>query len=248
MPWARASALFRHLECPAASEYPRAERGAWRPGYLATEPLMANPAPPPDDDSVLAKWGTEMHKAKEGHPEANDLWLTTMDPHRERYWPAALGRHEVPVSYDCRTRTVEVGLQVARGDQDRWKESRGVNCVTGTTDWWGRLPGGEPWVDDLKTGWAPPQVLSPQMLFYALVASRHEGAPQVRVSVTHWRRDWDEPERKWQVAGPVLLQTFEDELIAAWQRAIRREGPKAGAHCRFCPSLGVCPAGNQLTE
>lgn len=248
MPWARASSLYRHLECAAASEFPRAERGAWRPGYLATEPLLQSPAPAPDDDSPLAQWGTQMHLAKENHPTANDLWLTTVDPHRERMWPAALGTHEVPVAFDCRTRKVEVGrAQDDREAQDRWKASRGVNCVTGTMDWWGHLPAGEPWVDDLKTGWAPPQVLSPQMLFYALVAARHEGADQVRVSVTHWRRDWSEPERRWQIAGPVLLQQFEDELIAAWQRAINRTGPRTGSWCRYCPSLAVCPAGNGET-
>lgn len=246
MPWARASALYRHLECPQASWLPRAERGLWRPGYLATGPLLTQPGPIPEDDSVLATWGIQMHLAKEGSPDAQDPWLSTVEPQRERLWPAELGKHEVPVAYDCRTGEVEVGP--LEGDKDLWKETRGPNAVTGTIDWYGRIPSGEPWVDDLKTGWARPQLTSPQMLFYALVASRHMGSPTVRISITHWRRDWDEPERRWQQVGPAVLHEFEDQVRAAWRRAIANEGAKAGPWCRFCPSLGVCPSGLQLED
>jgi hypothetical protein len=244
MPWARASALHRHLECGAASTLPRAERGLWRAGYLATEPLLAEPGPRPDDDSsVLAGWGTEMHKAKENAPDSNPLFLSWMDPHRETLWPAHLGEHEVPVAYDCRTGDIEVGRAGdSTEDKDRWKQSRGRNTVTGTMDWWGKLPGGEPWVDDLKTGWAPPQLLSPQMLYYALVASVHTGSPTVRVSITHWRRGWDEPQRKWQQVGPVVLDQFASDLRTAWERAVKDPRPRVGAWCRWCPSVGICPA------
>jgi hypothetical protein len=247
MPWARGSALHRHLECGAASSLPRAERGFWRPGYLATEPLLIAPGPQPDDDSsVLATWGSEMHKAKEGHPDANPLWLSWMDPVRDTLWPPALGDHEVSVAYDCRTGEVEV--MRGDGDRDLWKSTRGPNTVTGTLDWWGRLPAGEPWVDDLKTGWQPPQVLSPQMLFYALVLARHHKSPSVRVSITHWRRGWDTPERKWQQVGPVVLDQFESELREAWQRAVKDPSPRPGPWCRWCPSVGVCPAGELKQE
>lgn len=241
MPWARSSAVERHLECPAASWLTRADRGAWEPGYLVNE-WTAPAEPPPADDSFLAEWGTNMHLAKEGSPLAADPWLSWMEPHRDTLWPAQLGEHEVPFALCCHTGDIRVWVP-RDGDKDRWKRAQGPSYITGTMDWWGRLPGGEPWVDDLKTGWYPPAVTSPQMLIYALVAARHARATTVRVSITHWRRGWTDPERKWQQVGPATLEAFEDELRAAYQRATGpNPGPRPGAHCRYCPSAMVCPA------
>lgn len=242
MPWARASALDRHIECSAASWLTRADRGEWQPGYLVTE-WTPPPQEPPPDDSVLAEWGTQMHLAKEGSPLAADPWLSWMDPHRETLYPSALGRHEVPFGLCCRTGAIELWTE-RDGDPDRWKRSRGPSFVTGTVDWWGHLPSGEPWVDDLKTGWYPPAVTHPQLLLYALVASRVAKSATVRISVTHWRRGWEDPERKWQQVGPATLEAFEDELRAAYRRAVGPHGPvpRPGPHCRYCPSGPVCPA------
>lgn len=239
MPWSRASALDRHLECAAASWLPRADRGAWEPGYLARAgdvPLL----PPPEDDKHLAEWGTNMHTAKEGSPLAADPWLSWMEPHRETLWPAHLGQHEIPFGLCCRTGLLEVWAP-ADGDKDRWKRSRGPSFVTGTMDWWGQLPGGEPWVDDLKTGWFAPRVTIPQMLLYSLVAARRARSQTVRASITHWRRGWEEPERKWLQVGPATLEAFQDDLFAAYRRAMAGPLPRAGAHCRYCPSAQVCP-------
>ncbi len=124
MPWARASALHRHLECPAASWLPRAERGKWHPGYLVAADSLVRPrGPDPEDDSVLAEWGTQMHLAKEGSPDAADPWESWMAPHRERLWPAGLGVHEQAWAYDCRTGIVT--LAPPGVDKDAWKQSRG---------------------------------------------------------------------------------------------------------------------------
>lgn len=239
MPWARASALDRHLECGAASWLPRADRGAWEPGYLATT-LDLPHDPPPEDDSFLAQWGTNMHLAKEGSPLASDPWVSWMEPHRDTLWPANLGTHELPFALDCRTGAVRVWMPMY-GDKDAWKRSRGVDCITGTMDWWGHLPGGEPWVDDLKTGWFAPAVTVPQMLLYALVAQKESGSPTVRASITHWRRGTETPDRKWLQVGPATLEAFQDDLFAAHRRAMQGPTPRAGVHCRYCPSASVCP-------
>jgi hypothetical protein len=242
MPWARASALDRHLECPASSWLTRADRGAWEPGYLVSEGWEAPAEAPPADDSFLAEWGTNMHLAKEGSPLAADPWLSWMEPHRDTLWPATLGRHEIPFALCCRTGLIEVWTE-RDGDKDRWKRSRGPSFITGTMDWWARLPGGEPWVDDLKTGWYAPAVTIPQMLLYSLVAARVAGSPTVRASITHWRRGWTDPERKWLQVGPATLEAFEDDLRAAYRRAIGpNPEPRPGIHCRYCPSSAVCPS------
>lgn len=238
MPWARASALDRHLECAAASWLPRADRGAWEPGYLSNEPAPVGAVPP--DDKTLADWGTAMHLAKEGHPLAADPWLSWMEPVRDTLWPPSLGVHELPFALCCRTGLLNVWTP-ADGDKDAWKRSRGPSYVTGETDWWARLPGGEPWVDDLKTGWVAPAATIPQMLLYALVAAQRALSPTVRVSVTHWRRGWEEPERKWLQVGPATLEAFKDDLFAAYRRACAGPVARAGTHCRYCPSASVCP-------
>lgn len=239
MPWARASALDRHLECPATSWLPRADRGAWAPGYLATT-LDLPHDPPPEDDKHLAEWGTNMHLAKEGSPLAADPWVSWMEPHRDSLWPAHLGTHELPFALCCRTGIVQVWTP-ADGDKDAWKRSRAASTVTGTMDWWGQLPGGEPWVDDLKTGWYAPAVTIPQMLLYALVAQKVSKSQTVRASITHWRRGTENPDRKWLQVGPATLEAFQDDLFAAFRRAMVGPTPRAGAHCRFCPSAAVCP-------
>jgi len=239
MPWARASALDRHLECAAASWLPRADRGAWEPGYLSLDGEV--PAtPPPADDAFLAEWGTNMHLAKEGSPLAADPWVSWMEPHRDRLWPAHLGTHELPFALCCRTGALEV-WEPRFGPKDAWKKTRGPSTVTGEVDWWGQLPGGEPWVDDLKTGYFAPAVTIPQMLCYALVAQKRSGYPTVRASITHWRRGTEDPERKWLQLGPATLEAFQDELFAAYRRAVAGPEPRAGIHCRYCPSASVCP-------
>lgn len=188
-----------------------------------------------------------MHLAKEGHPDAADPWVSWMEPHRKRLWPDGLGRHEVAWAYDCRTGLVTLH-EPGDGDKDEWKASRGPDTVTGTTDWYAELPSGEPWVDDLKTGWHPPSVTGPQMLMYALVAHKMSQSDTVRLSITHWRRGWEEPERYWQQVGPATLEAFTDELRVAWKRAVRGDGPMAGPHCRYCPSKLVCSAVTGKTE
>lgn len=189
---------------------------------------------------MLAQWGTEMHLAKEGSPDASDPWEGTVAPHRERLWPTGLGVHELTWAFDCRTGIV-TKYDGPREGADAWKESRGPDEVTGTSDWQAELPSGEPWVDDLKTGWMPPAITSPQMLMYGLVAQKLTGHATVRLSITHWRRGWDDPDRRWQQVGPVTLESFENELRAAWRRAVAGPDPRPGTHCRYCPSSAVCP-------
>lgn len=260
MPWARASSLDRHIACPAASHLPMVDRGVWRPGYLSKGAELFSPLPEPDlrDDSA-AQWGTEMHAAKAGEPTAQDPWLVWMNPHRERLWPRRLGEHEVSVSYDCRTKSVELFRSASEDERTRWKMSRGPDCVVGTPDWWAVLPTGEPWVDDLKTGWRQPDVVTPQMLF-ALMARMKEpdvaGWNTGRVSITWCPRaqvpEGEEPppptrEGLWRQLSKAVVDAFEEELHWAWVRACVTPNPIArpGGHCLYCPSLQVCDKANQ---
>jgi hypothetical protein len=150
--------------------------------------------------------------------------------------------HEQTWAYDCLTGIVTLHRKGIDGDPDEWKRAQGPSFVTGTSDWDATLPGGEPWVDDLKTGWPKPHVTTPQMLMYGLVAARrHDHSGTIRLSITHWRRGWDYPERYWQQVGPVTLDAFQEELHEAYARAVKNEDPKAGPWCRYCPSQAVCP-------
>lgn len=243
MPWARASALARHLECSAASWLPQLDRGVWRPGYLQ-EGVVELPAPPTElEDTSAADWGTAMHNAKAMTPDACDPWLSDVDPYREKLWPAMLGQHEQCVAYDCRTRTIELGPTNAPHDvANAWKESRGPDTVTGECDWWAETPGGEPWIDDLKTGWRLPEVVTPQTLFYLMLRCRTAGANAGYISITHWPKKAPLPSRDglWRKVTVVALEGFEDELVAAWKKATRGPEERPGPWCMYCPSMQVC--------
>lgn len=247
MPWARASALDRHLECPATSWLPRLDRGVWRPGYLADPADFVPPdiTPAPEDTSA-ADWGTAMHlaKADPGSPEANGVMVAMFDDLSPKLWPASLGVHEQAVAYNCRTREVLLGptnLPVA--EMDAWKNAQDDACVVGTADWWASLPLGEPWIDDLKTGFRRPDVPTPQTMFYLLCKCRLEGQDVGRISITWWPRWMETPTREglWRQIGPLALDGFEDDLQKAWRRAVG-PNPEAqpGPWCKYCPSAPDC--------
>jgi hypothetical protein len=151
--------------------------------------------------------------------------------------------HEQCVSYDCRTRAIEVGP--ANGpveEANAWKESRGPDCITGTCDWWAVLPSGIPWIDDLKTGWRVPEVVTPQTLFYLLLRCRLAKANEGYISITHWPRKSEAPTREglWRHVTYVALDAFEDELVGAWVKAVRGPDARPGPSCQYCPSAHVC--------
>jgi hypothetical protein len=151
--------------------------------------------------------------------------------------------HEQCVSYDCRTRAIEVGP--ANGpveEANAWKESRGPDCITGTCDWWAVLPSGIPWIDDLKTGWRVPEVVTPQTLFYLLLRCRLAKANEGYISITHWPRKSEAPTREglWRHVTYVALDAFEDELVGAWVKATRGPEARPGPACVYCPSAGAC--------
>jgi hypothetical protein len=247
--WARASALNRHLECPAASWLPRDENGNWVPGYLQKPEDFIEPFEDNAKDSVFAEWGTKMHLAKENSPIAEQPFLGKMEPHRERLWPLSLGKHEISISYNCRTGQV---IEGPTHGANAWKRLQGPDTVTGTADWVGTIPCGDLWIDDLKTGHATPDPASVQLKFYAMAFYKLRGYPksktkQVRTSVTHWRREWDEPKRIWTILTWAQLEEFEQELILAWRHAIGKEPhARPGIHCAYCPSLQVCDAINGI--
>jgi len=247
--WARASSLDRHMQCPAASYLPRDEDGAWVPGYLQDINKFTAPNIECIEDNIWAEWGTEMHLAKENHKLASPLFLAKVDSHRERLWPSKLGRHEIPVAYNCRTGNVFEGP----AHDNSWKRLRGPDDITGTADWIGRLPNGEIWVDDLKTGHNTPAPDTVQLLFYGLCFYKLSELPKlptktIRLSATHWRRDWDEPRRFWTQIQWKQLSEFEEQLRVAWLEVRSSSEAKSGLHCSYCPSVNICPAVNGIPD
>jgi hypothetical protein len=243
MPWARASALDRHLECAAASWLPQLDRGVWRPGYLQTG-VVDLPAPPTEPENTsAADWGTAMHDAKADRSTACDPWLSDVTPFRDTLWPSALGVHEQCVAYNCRTREVRIGPTNAPHDEaNAWKEAQDDDCVTGECDWWGQVPAGDPWIDDLKTGWRTPEVVTPQTLLYLMLRCRVAKANLGYISITHWPKRSPHPTRDglWRKVTYVALDGFEDDLIAAWKRTLRGPDERPGPWCQYCASMRVC--------
>lgn len=83
---------------------------------------------------------------------------------------------------------------------------------------------------------------NPQLLYYALGASRLIADPQeFNLTIVQPRVDHpDGPIRTWTV-GPEVLEEFEEKLKIAIKE-VEKENPKfvAGEHCKFCPAAGVC--------
>jgi PD-(D/E)XK nuclease superfamily len=254
MPWARASSLDRHIACPAASHLPMYDRGKWSPSYLNAGALFTAPnVEVADKDNSAAEWGTAMHDAKANNSAAQDPWLGWMDPYREKLWPSRLGEHEVTVAYNCRTRELERFHSEIEDERTAWKLARSVDCIVGSCDWWGQLPTGEPWIDDLKTGWQKPEVTTPQTLFYLMCRMKGEGAKTWdvgRASISWCPRkalkageEFQPPTRDglWRQVTRLELEAFEDELHWAWVRVTGlNPQAKPGPHCKYCPSMAVC--------
>jgi hypothetical protein len=193
-----------------------------------------------------------MHLAKANDPAATDPWLSTVEPWRERLWPSRLGVHEQLLAYNCRIGEVVLGPSNPTPEEAAaWKEQWDSDWVVGTCDWWATLPTGEGWVDDLKTGWRTPEVVTPQTLFYSMCRAKVLGQRSARVSITHWPRGTEEPSREglWRQVGPLALDGFEDELRGAWRRAVGPDpAPRPGPYCAYCPSAGVCDRAFGLDE
>lgn len=247
MPWARASALERHLVCPASSVLPRLEYGRWAPGYAgAVVPVelteYVETAP------WYTIWGSEMHRAiaAEGAPDPWDSWAA---PVRDVVYPPELGVHERTWSYDCATGIVD---RIDLRDEDArtaWKLSRGPDTVVGTSDWSGFTPDGLAWVCDLKTGWRRVSPLNPANVFYLMCLCLDSGVLKGRSSILWWPRKADmadsEPRRDWSgVIGTDTLLAFERELVDAWERSrgATADDVAPGPYCSRCNSAGVCPA------
>jgi hypothetical protein len=135
---------------------------------------------------------------------------------------------------------------------DGWKNSQGDDCVVGTVDWWGELPSGEPWIDDLKTGWRTPEVVTPQTLFGLMCKCRVDQWDVGRISITHWPRKDAAPTRDnlWRSVNRFALEGFEADLQLAWKRAVVIPSPEArvGPWCGYCKSAPGCPKALEAVE
>lgn len=282
MPWARASSLHRYLNCPASCTLPRLERGTWQAGYLAEGvvgvPDMYRPrqqtgmtyfstrdgsrGEPLGELAKAAEWmgtsdfGTQLHAAKAGLP-CTEGARATMEPWREKLWPSRLGKHEVGVAYSSVTRLVEV-LEGTPDEVDGWKATKGSDWCVGSVDWWASLPVGEPWIDDLKTGWQEPDTVTEQTTFYVMCRRLYlhqttsERWPSGRISVTHYSRRLLEqdpgasPTRRWARLSAAALTDFQEQLDLAYVRATKHpQWASSGIQCLYCPSALVCKKGNE---
>ena len=251
MPWARASALDRHLACPASSFLPQWRTG-WSKGYLG----IADPVPEidgPVQDTSAADWGTALHDAKSDNDRAIDPWKSALASVRNKYWPPALGIHEKAYAYDCETGYLRCGPNnLPVEDMDKWKNAQATSCVIGTADFVGILPSGALWVDDLKTGWERPEVDTESMLFYAFCHSFSHPSnelPYVQISITHAPRDEDPAvsvaniRRYWMKVTKERLNDFAIRLRQEWRK--RKAGldkSLPGPYCGYCPSASICPS------
>lgn len=247
MPWARASSLHRFLACPAAAHLPRWDdsRGVVRRPYLVDMNLeemtqedwrsdALNPALLEIRDKRAADLGRQRHAEKERGELAPEMWKG-LDPK---------GEHELSFSYCCKTGKVRAFQHVNEHARDLWKGLQCEHAVVGTADWVGRI-GGLPWVDDLKTGWRVPEVVTPQLLFYAMCWSevlKHVGP--VALSITHQPRGKGTPSREglWRRVTPMVLEQFRLDLTEAWTMTTMIRQPRPGAHCDYCPSAAWCTA------
>lgn len=237
MPWARASALHRHLACPASSWLPRWDDRSGRvtPPYLGThDGALLKPGLAVIRKAGAAEVGTRAHKEKEIGNAYAQLYKGT-DP---------VGRHEVAVSYCCATGVSRVFPLDVPDDRRKalWKAMQCPHSVVGTTDWYGQLDGFL-WVDDLKTGWKTPDVITPQTLFYAMVLRDLKRATdKVAVTITHDPRAKNEPRRLFRWATPLMLESFRIDLHEAFRVTTLSTQPRPGDHCGWCPSVAFCPS------
>lgn len=85
---------------------------------------------------------------------------------------------------------------------------------------------------------------NPQLLYYALGASRGEFCEEVELVVVQPRaRHKDGPVRRWALSLKELNNWAENELLAAARRTVAPDAPViSGEWCTFCPVLDTCPA------
>lgn len=216
MPWTRASALTRALNCPASVYLPQTDR--------------------PVGDA--ARWGTEVHAAKAGLPPTPRVsrWLALQAPFRTpaEVWPG--GRHEVGLGLLVAKGRVDTRWVGPAEERHRL----GPDWVTGCADWLSE-DGILPWVDDLKTG-IPPDPPTDQLLFYAAAAFGPIPSTPIQLSITHWPRYplGAAPTRVSVIADPEEFEVFTGRLIEAKTLVEARAPASPGPWCRWCPCTG-CP-------
>jgi hypothetical protein len=71
-------------------------------------------------------------------------------------------------------------------------------------------------VDDLKTGWRTPEVMTPPMMFYLMVYrdwTDPDHSAESVLSITHWPKMKGEPTRDglWRRVTPLQLEGFRME-------------------------------------
>lgn len=242
MGWTRASSLERALACPSSTVFPTVERKS-------------------DRVQDAADWGSLAHAWKSTGVIQDHRFARLLERHIEEcgvdrlaLWPAG-GRHDVAIAVNCQVDAFAEAELETQAERDAWKASWGDGWVTGEWDYCGDILG-EPWVDDLKTGWAP-EPDAPQPMFYGLGAwySTRRTAAQVCLTITRWPRPnlyarnpraFHPPTRTPDLWVPSSrLAEFRQQLIMGHdnhtEAAIDPDRwAVPGEHCRFCPAH-TCP-------
>lgn len=226
--------MERALRCPASTIWPEVDP--------RSEKLKA-----------AGDFGTQAHTWKETGVLA-EAWSGAQQARfaalaRERYWPSPPGHHEIVLWYDPVTR--DAGMEHPGdwlGPLDRFANIPKTACFT-IADYVSLEPG---WVDDLKTGYQPtPPYQSPQLWLGALVLSLLLSQDSVAMSVTKIARYpmHSMPERLTAHTTAKGLRAFERRVWEAYanfllaqdrERAGARQETRAGEHCKWCMSKGLC--------
>lgn len=218
MPWASPASLDRAIACPASCVLPRAKQ---------------------EKDTPSQAWGHEVHAWKAGGtPTARVAkWASENYPQDilATLWPG--GRHEV--MFREADGKVEELSAFPKERSDYWSMYFIVDWILDD--------GFVPHIDDLKTGRFMPE--SPtQLLGYTWAYNKVRPFSEAFASYTHWPRY---PKGNPATRDTKLLSSAE---VEAWHSSVvvpaRRlaQGPGAatdvrpGQHCRYCRSMGVCPA------
>lgn len=241
-PWARASSLERSLSCAGSTQLPQWEdsRG------IVKRDRGLYPLVMPDALVVRSKAAAERGRQRHAEKESGAFFP-------EGYSGlVAHGWHELSFSYCCLTGKVRVYQHPNEHARSMWKAMQCEHAVTGTADWCAILKDGMPWVDDLKTGWMTPEVLTAQLLFYSMCLSDlvREGHPlvsmgvpgAVAVSITHQPSGKGQPTREglWRRASLLMIEDFRQRLTDGWRMTKLMDLTTAGPHCQWCPSMAWC--------
>ena len=225
--WPSCSGLDRAIACPASCTLPQLKQ-------------------PP---GIWAERGTKIHKFLElAGTVGRDQALASVADDDVRAICEAIDVSVIPQGAE---HEVALGLDLESGKAQRYdlREHRGYpddGLLHGTADlvWTG---GGFVYVLDFKTGRSRKSASEAwQLKGLAVMACAYAGIQQARVGLAYlnddgsWAQDWDELDE-------FALADAQVQIASIYRKA--KAGVfSVGEHCKYCPSLYVCPMQAQLAR